>query len=138
LLGKIRNHKNLHDQERKLFSFFLAFIMTRVPNFRENIEEMLGEAKKKEMMILASDPRSFEAMIEKFERDVEVYPYWLRLLLALDQFGNVLLWNGSHDETISGHIGRKVKEGRANKIDMTVCWFLRKIESRHCVRSIGE
>jgi len=43
--------------------------MARVPNFRENIEETLGKTIKKMNMILASDPRIFQAMIEKFERD---------------------------------------------------------------------
>lgn len=69
IFRKIKNQENLNDQERRLFSIFLAFNMTRVPNFRENIEEMLGGTMKKMNMILASDPRSFEAMIEKFERD---------------------------------------------------------------------
>ena len=69
IFRKIKNEENLNDQERRLFSVFLAFSMARVPNFRENIEEMLGESMKKMNMILASDPRSFEAMIEKFERD---------------------------------------------------------------------
>lgn len=31
----------------------------------------------------------------------------MRFLLVLDQMGNVLFWNGSQDETISSHIGRK-------------------------------
>ena len=77
-------------------------------------------------------------VIDKFDKDVEVYPYWLRILLSIDQFFNVVLWNGSHDENISGHIGRKVKENRANRIDKLICCFLRKIESKHCVKSIGE
>jgi len=30
----------------------------------------------------------------------------MRLLLVLDQLGNVVFFNGSQDETISSHIGR--------------------------------
>jgi len=69
IFRKIKNQENLNNQERGLFSIFLAFIMARVPNFRENIEKMIGETAKKMNMILASDPRSFRAMIEKLERD---------------------------------------------------------------------
>lgn len=69
IFRKIRNHKELNDQERWSFSFFLAFIMVRVPNFRDNIEEVLGETAKRMNMILATDPRNFKAMIEKFEAD---------------------------------------------------------------------
>ena len=69
VFGKIRNHKKLDGQEKRLFSLFLAFIMVRVPNFRENIEKMLGEMAKKMNMILANNSRNFRAMIEKFERD---------------------------------------------------------------------
>ena len=34
-------------------------------------------------------------------------PYLWRLLIALDQFFNVLLLNGSEDHTISGRVGYK-------------------------------
>ena len=68
IFRKIRNQENLNHEERWFFSLFLAFSMARVPNFRENLEEMLGETMKKINMILASDPRNFEAMIESFQR----------------------------------------------------------------------
>lgn len=66
---KIKNQTELNDQERMLLSLFLALMMVRVPNFRENIEEALGESMKKMNMILATDSRNFKAMIDKFEED---------------------------------------------------------------------
>ena len=46
-------------------------------------------------------------LIQKFERDVAKRTRWYRFLLVLDQMGNVVFWNGSQDETISSHIGRR-------------------------------
>ena len=77
-------------------------------------------------------------LIEKFEEDAKKRHYLLRLLLVIDQFFNVLLWNGSQDETISSHIGRRIKAGKANKIEKSICWFLRKLEAKHCIKSLGE
>lgn len=79
-----------------------------------------------------------EQLIEKFENDVKKRPYGLRLLLVIDQFFNVLLWNGSQDETVSSHVGRRIAEGKANKFEKGLCWFLRKLESKHCKKSLGE
>jgi len=70
-------------------------------------------------------------LVDKFERDVEKRSWFMRLLLVLDQLGNVVFFNGSQDETISSHIGRT---GKAKWL----CKLLRGLQSRHCIRSIGE
>jgi len=69
IFQKIRNYESLNDQERSSFAIFLAFTMSRVPNFRENIERATEEFIKKMDTILASHPTGFKSMIEKFERD---------------------------------------------------------------------
>lgn len=79
-----------------------------------------------------------EQLIEKFENDIKKRPYWLRLLLVADQFLNVLIWNGSQDETVSSHIGRKIQAGKANRFEKALCCLLRKLESEHCKKSLGE
>ena len=77
-------------------------------------------------------------MAAKFDKDVAKRGRGLRFLLSLDQLFNVLLWNGSQDETISSHIARRREAGKANVIDNSVCWFLRLLESKHCIKSKGE
>ena len=72
-----------------------------------------------------------EMLYNKFDRDVRVYPRWFRLLIATDQWFGVLLFNTSQDETISSYIGRT---GKAKWL----CWFLRKLEAKHCLKSLGE
>ena len=79
-----------------------------------------------------------QALIKKFEEDKSKRHYLLRLLLVIDQFFNVLLWNGSQDETISSHIGRRMLNHQATWFDKLVCCFLRKLEAKHCKESIGE
>jgi len=77
-------------------------------------------------------------LYKKFDRDVEKRSRVLRLLLSIDQFFNVLIWNGSQDQTISGHIGRKISESRALWVEKFICKLLRKLESKHCLKSRGE
>jgi len=69
--------------------------------------------------------------IKKFENDTKKRSRIMRLLLVLDQLGNVVFFNGSQDETISSHIGRT---GKAKWL----CRILRKLESKHCLKSLGE
>ncbi len=76
--------------------------------------------------------------IKKFENDMKKRSRVMRFLLVIDQMFNVLLWNGSQDETISSHIGRRIARGDANVFDKTLCKFLRALESKHCIKSRGE
>jgi len=77
-------------------------------------------------------------LYEKFDNDVKKRSRFMRILLWLDQGLNVIAWNGSQDETVSSHIHRKQLVGTANWFDNSVCWFLKKIESKHCKKSLGE
>ena len=77
-------------------------------------------------------------LIEKFEYDVQKRSRIFRILLVLDQLGNVLFWNGSQDETISSHIHRRIESGKANWFDKKLCCLLKKLEDNHCAKSIGE
>ena len=62
----------------------------------------------------------------------------LNILIGFDQFIQVIVYFGNYtpDETISGIIGRKVKADTANPLEKSICWFLRKLQSHHCVDSI--
>lgn len=64
--------------------------------------------------------------------------YILRLLIAIDQFFNVLLLNGDEDHTISGRVGYRAKKTKKwywlalEKIINTLFWF----DKNHCRSSI--
>ena len=79
-----------------------------------------------------------KTLIEKFENDVKKRSRTKRLLLVIDQLGNVLFWNGSQDETISSHIHRRIESGTATWFDKKLCCLLKKIENNHCAKSLGE
>lgn len=79
-----------------------------------------------------------EVLYSKFDRDVEKRSRWFRFLLVLDQMLNVIFWNGSQDETVSSHIGRKIKKGTATWFDKKLCCLLKKLEHNHCNKSLGE
>lgn len=79
-----------------------------------------------------------EELYKKFDNDVAKRSRLMRLLLALDQLGNVLFLNGSQDETISSYIGRKIKRGEANWFEKKLCCFLHLFEYNHCDKSLGE
>jgi len=77
-------------------------------------------------------------LVAKFEDDVQKRSRTMRFLLVLDQMFNVLFWNGSQDETISSHIGRRIKNSKATWFDKLLCKWLGKIEFNHCEISRGE
>ena len=79
-----------------------------------------------------------EVLYSKFDRDVEKRSRWFRFLLVLDQMLNVIFWNGSQDETVSSHIGRKIDKGTASWFDKKLCCLLKKLEHNHCNKSLGE
>lgn len=81
---------------------------------------------------------SKDILIDKFENDVKKRSRTKRLLLVIDQMGNVLFWNGSQDETISSHIHRRIESGTATWFDKKLCCLLKKIENNHCAKSLGE
>ena len=62
----------------------------------------------------------------------------MRLLLATDQWFNVLLKNGSQDETISSYTGRLIKSGNGRWYDCLLCKILNRFEKDHCNKSLGE
>ena len=80
----------------------------------------------------------YTILIEKFELDVKKRSRLNRFLLVLDQMLNVILWNGSQDETISSHIHRRIESGKANWFDKKLCCLLKKLEDNHCAKSLGE
>jgi len=65
----IGQRQSLSDQERIILAIFLAFIMVRVPNYRENVERATADFMKRMNEILASNPEGFKSMIEKFQED---------------------------------------------------------------------
>ena len=77
-------------------------------------------------------------LVWKFEYDVQKRSRVMRFLLVCDQMFNVILYNGSQDETISSHIGRRIESGRATWFDRKLCGFLRFLQAKHCIKSKGE
>lgn len=62
------------------------------------------------------------------------------ILIGLDQFVQTIVYLGNYnpDITISDVIGRKIKAGTANKVELFVCKILRKLENQHCIKSYEE
>ena len=77
-------------------------------------------------------------LIEKFEEDKQKRTRLMRFLLVLDQMLNVVIWDGSQDETVSSHIGRRIENGEATWFDKKLCCFLKLFEDNHCNKSLGE
>ena len=77
-----------------------------------------------------------ESLIKKFKNDVQKRNRLMRFLLVFDQMLNVIFWNGSQDETISSHIGRRISEGKATWFDKKLCCLLKRLEDNHCNKSL--
>jgi len=59
-----------------------------------------------------------------FDKDVRKRTYGWRLLLVIDQLLNVLVLNGSQDETMSSNIGRKIAKKQIQKVNLYFVKFL--------------
>lgn len=87
LLQKIKNEELLTDEEKGVFSFFVAYTMTRVPNYRQNIEDISGGVIKKALMVAVSDRARFESDFAKLgkmrgEQQVKKIEDLIKLVLS--------------------------------------------------------
>ncbi len=69
-----------------------------------------------------------QRQIEQQEQETCKEGYVHRVLVALDQFGNVVL-GGDPDETISARSARAVERG--NWLGKFMCWWLDKLQRNH-------
>lgn len=61
------------------------------------------------------------------------FPYWVRVLIALDALANVIL-GGHLGETISARSGRAGVDGK--RWGLRMCRFLSWFQKRHCLRAM--
>jgi len=86
VLKKIQKEDTLSINDRIVFSLFVASMMVRVPNMRENIRKSTGEMIKHISVFMTSHKDKFERMMERYERDtgkeigmnVEELRQWMR------------------------------------------------------------
>lgn len=88
---KIIKREKLSDEDKGAFATFLALNLTRVPNFRENIQKATGEILKALSAISASNPASFESFIKNFEKDTGE-----KIYMPIDNLRRFLL-NGKYN-----------------------------------------
>lgn len=69
VMKKIHNYEDLTHDDRITFAFFVASMMVRVPNMRDNIRKATGETMKHINVSMSSNKENFQRMIRKFECD---------------------------------------------------------------------
>lgn len=57
--------------------------------------------------------------------------------VSFDQNASAI-WYKKEDITVSGMIGYKIRNNKANAIERFICKVLRKIEIDHCINAIEE
>ncbi|MBI5149263.1 MAG: DUF4238 domain-containing protein [Candidatus Omnitrophica bacterium] len=85
IVKKIHDHEDLTDDDYMVFSFFVASMMIRVPNMRDNIRKATGETIKRMNVFMSSHKENFGRMIKKYESntgrqigmDVEELRQWM-------------------------------------------------------------
>ncbi|TLP41028.1 hypothetical protein [Arcobacter arenosus] len=60
------------------------------------------------------------------------------ILIAFDQLGKTIIYGGNPDVTISHEIGVRIRENRANKVEIFIAKVLNKIDKNHTSKSIEE
>ena len=66
------------------------------------------------------------------KKDCKVCKYFWNLFIAIDQLANTIL-GGDPDETISSRAGKQQHERTWAR---WLCWFLNKLDTKHCNKSI--
>ncbi len=67
IIKKIISEESLDEENRLIFSYFLSICLTRVPNFRENFENVYNHLIQKTTSIIAGNRESFDESIKNFE-----------------------------------------------------------------------
>jgi len=86
IFKKIKHHKTLSDEERWLFSAFLASMMTRVPAFRNSTEKAIGNLVKRIGPIIAykESKKIAERLLSgDYTIEVEVSPIFSLAMIPL-------------------------------------------------------
>ena len=68
ILKEICSEKSFDEKSKYDFAVFVALMMVRVPNFRENIETAFATMTKKIMQFVASHKENFTAMVKRYEK----------------------------------------------------------------------
>jgi len=74
----------------------------------------------------------------RVQQGQEQGPYWLRMLVALDECGNVVLYNGNPHETISQHCGWDHGKPRASWLVNMTYKLLDRFFPGHCEMAIKD
>jgi hypothetical protein len=68
ILKKLKSCEMLNEEERLIFSVFLGFSLTRVPDFRKKVESIFAHIVKQFNQISASYPDRYAKMIDDYEK----------------------------------------------------------------------
>jgi hypothetical protein len=69
VLSKILTNKPLSNEDKTNFAWFVASMMTRTPNFRNNIQKATSEMIQHVTLFMASHKKNFEQMVKRYEKD---------------------------------------------------------------------
>jgi len=140
-MNLIRKNRIIHFQKDIIeLSYFirLGFAFSQILNAVINGNHNLTLFENKFINSYLYRNLSYTSVLGTLDYIKSDKPYLLKILIASDQFLNVLLFNGSHKETISSNIARQIDSSIATKFQYSICKILRKLESKHCIKSLGE
>ena len=69
IFEKLRLFHMPNEEERKTFSCYLGISLTRVPNFRKNVDSVVAKLFKFFLEMNASNEQNFKEMVDSFEHD---------------------------------------------------------------------
>jgi len=69
VIKKITSEVTLNEDDKRIFSLFLAYSIVKVPNFRESIEETNSKFMKHILQLTASHNGGLESIIQNYEKE---------------------------------------------------------------------
>lgn len=121
---RIKAQENLSEEERDTFATFLSLMLTRVPNYRKNVERVMGELLKHIAMMDASNIDWLRGNIEMYEK-VTGEP----LGMSPEEFQKTILEEG-HGVSASPTFSLQMMSVNLSGVFLDKTWFYIKATDR--------
>lgn len=69
IIERLENGETISEEDKKILSIFVSFLMNRVPDFEESVNKMHESIIKKMSNMMFQDEERAESVIDKYEQD---------------------------------------------------------------------
>src|SRR5205085_3409919 len=121
---KIHNQEVLGEEDRHILASFLSLMLTRVPNFRRNVEKSTGEIIKQIGQIYAANSEYFEDSLKLYEEETGE-----KLDMSPEEF-RALILEGNYELSMGPKFSLRMMGIDLSQVLLDKTWFYIKATDR--------